>query len=131
MVRTKNPMRPEWMDRVKRPLQIVAVNQRQFEMFARQWKFDQSECRQVLLVNDIRGMSCAVPLFVLPGAWDRSMIPDFCPLSFWVNRGGTVIVLPASCLEKPWQFSIEELMKIETEIAIATHRHLDGLNRAT
>ena len=129
-VRTKNPMRPDWMNRVRRPLQIVARSQVQFEKFVQSWRFDQSECRHVLLANDVRAMPLSIPLFALPGGWDRCTIPDFCPCETWKAKGGTVVELPASCIEKPWTFSIEELMKIETEIAIALNRHLDGLNRA-
>jgi hypothetical protein len=130
-VRTKNPRRPEWLDRLKRPLQIAAQTERQFERFRDMWRFDHSECRHVLLTKDIEGMPISIPILVLPGAFDPTptLIADFCPLRWWRAKGGVTIDIPENAMEKPFEFTLEDNMAASTLIAIAQHRHLDNLNR--
>lgn len=129
-MRTKNPLRPEWLDSIRRPLLVISYHEKQYEQFLTQWKFDATECRRVRLVNDIRGVSLATVLLVLPySRYDAvSMIIDIDPLCWWEQSGGIAIDIPKSAMEKPFQFSLEDNMVAATRVAIAQHRHLDGLN---
>lgn len=130
MVRTKNRMRPDWLDMIRRPLLIVALHEKQFERFTHFWKFDKSECAHVMLTNDLRGVSFGTVVLVLPGVRDdrQCSILDLNPLEWWENRGGVTVDIPVSALENPWHFSIEDNMAAATRLAIAQHRHLDSLN---
>lgn len=138
IVRTTNPKRPDWLDAIKRPLRIVARQQRELDDFMRAWKLDETECLRILLTNDLVKLSVAVPLLVFPGGEDEGMIADFCPVRFWRGRGGPIINIPA-CAVHSYKtdsgivlphFPIETNMLAETVIAIALHRHLDALNGA-
>lgn len=128
--RTKNPRRPEWLDRIRRPLQIAARSQVQFERFRDSWRFDHSECRYVQLTNDIKGMPISIPLLVLPGVCvTGALLIDIDPVGWWKSIGGVAIDIPNNAMEKPYEFTVEDNMAASTLIAIAQHRHLDNLNR--
>jgi len=136
ITRTKNPARPDWLDRIRRPLLIVAKHERQFADFKKTWKLDDTECARILLVNDIKNVTPTHPLLVLPDGEDGEMIFDFCPVKFWREKGNPVIELPPCTVRAQKRelgiifahFPIEVNMQAETVIAIAQHRHLDALN---
>src|ERR1043165_8169615 len=113
------------------PRNALAANERQFERFRDVWRFDQSECRHVLLTKDIQGMPISIPLLCLPNSFDPSprLIEDFCPVRMWKSIGGVCIDIPYSAIAKPFEFSLEDNMAASTLVAIAQHRHLDSLNR--
>lgn len=123
-------MRPEWLDVIRRPLMILANHEREYEAWINTWRFDRTECRWVQLVNDLRGLSFANVLLVMPRVRDnrQSTIPDFDPLTWWEQRGGITINIPAHAMMKPYQFTIEDNMAASTLVQIAKHRHLDSIN---
>lgn len=136
ITRTKNPKRPNWLDTLRRPLLLVAEEERDVDDFIKSWHFDGCECARILLTNDLARVSVTVPLLVLPGGEDDSMIADFCPVTFWRLKGAPIITIPECAVravkaDGAWVFAhfpIETNMTAETLIAIAQHRHLDGLN---
>lgn len=136
MTRTRNPMRPRWLDDIRRPIRITCEREDALDAFSKAWRFDGGEFFRILLVSDLAKLSLTVPLLVLPGGEDDCSIPDFCPVKYWRAKGGPVISIPkcaaASCkIDGAFvaaHFPIETNMEAETVIAIALHRHLDGLN---
>lgn len=144
IVRTKNPIRPAWLDGLRRPIRIVALTEWDYMDFLRAWRFDNTEGLRIHLVGDLSKLPIPTPLLVLPGGEDESSIPDFCPVTYWRRKGGPVITIPDCAVRNTpppsarklttatdWaHFPLETNMCAETVIAIAERAHLDSLNGA-
>lgn len=132
LVRTRNPIRPEWLDEIKRPLRVVAIHEVQYNAFLARWRIDPSESIFVREVHQLHGLNTSSSILVLDGADDSAefTMEVTSPTLMWKHRGGLTIKIPWSAIKWNGQgFSDEENMIASTIVQMAKQRHLDSLNR--
>ncbi len=119
--------RPEWLNSMRRPIRVVAHNEKQFDRFRISWRYKASEMKRARDIWQIEGVDTKWPLLVLPSWGDDSALLFL--VRSWQQRGGKTIEIPELSVRGA-PFTDEFSLVASTIIQIAKKRTPFRLTKA-